>query len=107
MRWRARLSVGGWAVVLVAGDGAELGFSSVNQFGRLRFFSKRHPSRLGDWFPDWQAVDAALAQARVVRPPVGQSGRYGYRNSSKRGELCEMIAAALNAAGVFPAEARA
>ncbi|MBN9458499.1 MAG: hypothetical protein J0I54_17855 [Bosea sp.] len=106
MKWAARKSLlGYWTIALLAADEAELGAASVNQFGRVRFFSKRQPSPLGDWFPPWEALNAAADIARQFCPP--EAGRYGWRGSARRGELCGQIAAALNAAGVFPAEARA
>ncbi len=90
MMWRSELTMFGWRVV----TGNELvGECSMrpNQFGRVvsYSYSKGGPN------PGFAAIAEACAAARKCLPP-GPTGRYGYCSSPKRGQLCELVASALN-----------
>lgn len=101
MKWRARLGVMRWHVELIDELDRVRCWMSPDQFGEVRFFGGEKDLFIN---PGFAAIRDACELARRAYPPAGRSGRsgrYGSRSSQIRGELCVVIAAALNSARVF------
>lgn len=92
--WSAQKSVlGYWQVVGVDAEGRRAS-ASPDTFGRIRSFGHPHGMSVAEGVFDLLR-EAAKASRQDV-PPV--AGRYSYSNSVPRQQLCEAIAARLQAA---------